>query len=179
MALDPYTNTYTDIDSNIFDSDDLVNEFWRVAEYLNNWVDSYQSIGTTITNERNIDLSGHIVNITPASGILQKLTIDADVEEVVLNFKERNDGDPFRIFLSLRFRSKTTVFTVSGPAGQTHAFGINRAEYSPSQVLADGYYTAFVVATYGATNGLMLTVYADNQEATEVGLDDILTVVQK
>ena len=56
-------------------------------------------------------------------------------------------------------------------------FGANRLEFKPAQINRDGYYTAVVIATYGATNGLMLKVFADNGEETVVETDDYLTAV--
>lgn len=178
MPLEPYTNTYVDIDGNIFDSDDLVNEFNRVAQYINTWAASVESIGTTNFYEETILFEQTVIIGSPSFGIIQKMDINEDAESVVINFIERETGDPYRIYMTLRFRSPDTTFTVSGPAAETHAFGLNRGSYSPSQqVSASGFYTAVVVATYGDANGVLINVYADNTEATDVETDDLLTAV--
>ena len=98
------------------------------------------------------------------------------ITEIAFNFLELADGDPQRIYLSLRFKSKSTTFTVGGPAGETHIFGVNQETYTPCQTEADGYYSAVVIATYGSTNGMMIQTFADNSEATAVGVDDVLSV---
>jgi hypothetical protein len=177
MALEQYTNTYTDIDSNIFDSDDLVAEFNRVAYYINLWAASVGSGGIINTFEQRITTNLDVVSGSPSNGILQKLIISNEVEEIAINFTSREEGDPYRIYISLRFQNKDSVFTVSGPSGETNMFAVNREEFSPSQVSAGGYYTAMLTATYGKDNGVMIGVFADNQEVTTVETDDTLTVV--
>jgi len=177
MALEKYTNTYTDINTNIFDSDDLVAEFGRVATFLNSWSQSINKIGTVTVVEERITILDTIFNVDPADGLLQSLKIADDVSNLSVIFDERTEeGDTYRVYLSLRFQNKSTTFTVNGPAGQTHLFGVNKISYLPSQVVADGFYTALVIATYG-TSGLLVNVFADNDEITAVSSDDILSTV--
>ena len=177
MALDQYTNTYTDVDNNVFDADDLVDEFERIADFINAWSESVGTGGIINTYEANVSIENNLIEGNPANGILQKFIVNDDVETMAVDFVAVGDGDPFRLYISLRFQNKDTVFTVSGPSGETHVFGVNRYEYSPSQVSADGFYTAMVIATYGKTNGLMIQVFADNSEADAVSANDALTVV--
>jgi hypothetical protein len=92
---------------------------------------------------------------------------------VNINFMPRADGDPYRIYVVLRFGSKETRYTVSGPAGSSSVFGVNQTEFMPSQAVKDERYAGSIIATYG-TDALHLQVYADNDEITEVGVDDIL-----
>ena len=178
MAVVPYTSTYTDIDTNIFDSDDLVNEFFRVAEFMNAWSQSIDSIGTVNVFTKNITIVNNIIAVAPLDGLIQSMIIADDVENIVVDFTEREEGETYRIYLTLRFQSKSTTFTVSGPAGTTHIFGLNAESFSPSQVSADGYFTAMVIATYG-TNGMMINVFADNSESASVSGNDIQSVVAK
>ena len=177
MALVPYTSTYTDIDTNIFDADDLLNEFNRVAEFINTWALSIESIGTVETYDEVVTITKDIVNGYPSNGTLQKLLVASDAEEFTIDFQPRGDGDPYRILMTIRCQNKDTRFRVSGPAGTTHVFGVNKSLFSPSQVIGSGYYTALVVATYGTT-GLFINVFADNTEASTVESNDILTAAQ-
>ena len=179
MALELYTNTYADVDYAIFDSDDLVEEFFRVASFINAWAESVSSIGTTIVHEETVLIEDTVVNGSPADGAIQKKIINSDVEHITINFTKRNDGDTYRIYMTLRFLNEDTTFSVSGPAGETHAFGVNKAIYKPSQVGVDGFYTAVIIATYGDANGVMINVFADNDEAVDVEGDDIQTAVAK
>jgi len=179
MALELYTSTYTDIDYTIFDSDDLVDEFFRVASFINAWAESVSSIGTTIVNEETILIDDTIVNGSPADGAIQKKIIGGSVEHITINFTKRNEGDTYRIYMTLRFLNKDTTFSVSGPAGETHAFGVNKAVYKPSQVGVDSFYTAVIIATYSDASGVMINVFADNDEAVDVEGDDIQTAVAK
>jgi hypothetical protein len=175
MSLVPYTNTYTDVDTNIMDSDDLVEEFWRVAEFMNTWANSTIGIGVTNTYEFFITEETDIINVSPVNGVLQKIIVGYDVDNFAVNLVEREEGSTYRVYVTLRFENPDTTFTISGPSGQTHVFGVNRSTLKPSQTQADGYYTAIIIATYGFSNGILVNVFADNEEATAVGADDILT----
>jgi|GEM_PF-4321308 len=172
MSLIPYTNTYVDIDGSIADSDDIVAEFDRVEAFIAAWSDSYQKIGITIVRKHTVPGDGDF-DIDPSQGFIQTLNIDAGVTDLNINFLSRSTGDPHRIYVVLRFGSKDTMYTVSGPAATTTVFGVNRQEYMPSQVNKDGKFAGSVIATYG-TDALHLQVYADNQETIEVGTDDVL-----
>jgi len=176
MALAPYTSTYTDINTNIMDSDDLVNEFLRIKTFLDEWSASIETIGTVNIHEETVTITETDIGVDPSDGLMQKRLIADNIESVAVAFGERADAATYRVYLSLRFQNKSTTFTVNGPSGQTHLFGVNRTEYVPSQEPADGYYTALVIATYG-TNGLIVNVFANNTEADEVDSDDILTAV--
>lgn len=172
MSLAPYTNTYTDIDGGIADSDDIVAEFDRLEAFINAWAESYQNIGTSFVTTHKIDGSGTF-DLDPAAGFIQSLVIDSGVENININFKARADGDPYRIYVTLRFRSKETRYTVSGPSGRTTVFGVNQGEYMPSQVSRDDAFAGAFIATYG-TDALSIQVYADNDEITLVETDDLL-----
>lgn len=171
MSLEPYTNTYTDTDGSIADADDIVNEFDRVEAFINAWSDSYESIGNTSVTEKTIITSD--TDIEPSIGLIQSIRIDPAVETVNFNILQRSDGDPYRIYIALRFGSLSTRFTVSAPASKSHIFALNQTPYSPSQVVQEGYYPAVMIVTYG-TDATHLQVYADNQEDTLITLDDIL-----
>jgi len=177
MALELYTNTYTDVDTNIMDSDDLVNEFWRVASFLNAWSDSIGSNGVIDVYEEFATVTDDIVNGDPANGIIQKFVITSALDAVSFNFTERAEGDPYRVYITLRFQNSATTFTVNGPAGETHAFGLNRTTYAPSQSSTEEFSSAMIIATYGKNNGLMINVFADNVEVTTVSGDDALSTV--
>jgi hypothetical protein len=172
MSLVPYTNTYTDVDGSIADSDDIVAEFDRVALFINAWIDSYELIGLTDVHVYNVTADGS-QTVNPAKGLVQAMHIDANVSLANINIKERASTDPYRLYLTLRFGSKSTQFTVSAPAGKSNVFGINQTPFSPSQVAYRGRYAATVIVTYG-TEGTHVQVYADNAEADSVGIDDIL-----
>jgi len=174
-ALVPYTNTYTDTDGTIADSDDIVAEFDRVAEFIGAWSDSFETIGVVDVHEYTVPFDGD-TDISPTTGLVQVVKVDASVVTVNLNIKARVAGDPYRIYLNLRFASKNTVFTVSAPGGQSHIFGLNQSIYSPSQVQIDGWYAGCVIVTYG-TDAAHIQVFADNPEGTIVALDDTLQLV--
>jgi len=174
MSLTPYTNTYTDTDGSIADADDIVAEFDRVATFINAWADSYESIGLTEVFKHTVLTDDtDILDIDPALGLVQTAIIDATVTEIDFNILDRASSDPYRVYLSLRFASKATTFTVSAPSGVTHVFGVNKSEYTCSQTVNKGYYVASVIVTY-ATNGLHIQVYADNPEEDAPTLDDAL-----
>lgn len=178
MALEPYTNTYVDIDTNIFDADDLVNEFWRVADYINAWAASIDSIGTVKVYRQIISYEQDIITGSPANGVIQHVNISRHASHVVFSLTGREEGDPYRIYMVLRFQNKNTTFSISGPAGQTHSFGVNRTVYSPCQTPnVNGFYTAAIIATYGGANGLFVNVFADNSESVDVEGNDILNAV--
>jgi hypothetical protein len=178
MSLTPYTSTYTDVTTNIFDSDDLLDEFDRIAEFMAAWIASYESIGIGVIDFNSGENVTNDVNVFPTSMINQRI-IDASVTTVNINFPKRSDGDPYRIYTVLRFVDKDTTFTVSGPAGSTHIFGVNREVYTPSQVEADGYYAATIMTTYSESGGVIINVFADNTEATAVDGNDVLTMGAK
>jgi len=177
MGLERYTNTYTDVDSNIFDADDLVEEFNRVAEYINAWAASIESIGTVSVYEQYITTESNVVTGSPSNSVVQQVVVNQELESIIVNFTERQEGDPFRVYMVLRFENKDTTFTVSGPSGQTHAFSVNKGSYRPCQTQTDGFYTAVVIATYGDAHGVFINVFADNDEIVDVENDDIQTVV--
>ncbi len=173
MTLIPYTNTYSDTDGTIADSDDIVNEFDRIALFISAWADSYQAIGATVVQVREIPFDESSHDIDPSDGLIQSFLIDAVVEDINFNFVAREDGDPYRIYVILRFASKETRYTVSGPAGSSSVFGVSQAEFLPSQVSKSGRYAGTIIATYGS-DALHLQVYADNTEDDVVGVDDTL-----
>jgi hypothetical protein len=176
--LEPYTSTYSDVDDSIFDADDLVNEFWRVAYFLNLWGGSIDAIGREDHYEEYIEIvEGELAEILPARGLNQRLEVEADVEEFEVNIGPHTVGAPFRVYIVIRCRSNDTRFTVTGPSGEGHVFGINRSLYMPSQVLGDGFYNASIICTFGATKGVMIQVHAGNPEETLVDFDDPLTAV--
>ena len=175
MALTPYTNTYTDTDGTIADADDIVAEFDRVEEFIRIWAGAYTSIGLTTVYTYTFDAI-YDYEINSGNGILQKLIVDEGVELFDINIKPREDGDPYRVYLSVRFRSKDTRFTVSAPVGISHVFGTNRVEFQPGQVISDGFYPAVIVITHG-TDAVHVQVFADNSEASSVGSDDTLQEV--
>ena len=175
MALEPYTSTYIDVANSVIDAQDLLAEFDRVAEYLNGWIQSYEGIGTqTVTYiDRIIDDDPIIRPL----GLIQQIIVSADLDRVDFNFAEREEGNPHRVYNVIRFESKSTVFTVNGPAGETHVFGRNKAVLSPSQVQADGYYCAVAMVSYSQNQGVFIQVFADNDESSDtVGGDDVLTI---
>ena len=172
MSLVPYTNTYTDTDGSIADSGDIVDEFDRVASFINAWVDSYETIGAIIVNEYNVGGDG-TVDVSPSLGFVQVIKTSAGVTEIDINIKARVDGDPYRIYLNLRFGAKTTTFTVNAPSGQSHVFGLNQSPYSPSQIVNKGWYAASVIVTYG-TGATHIQVFANNSETEPPTIDDIL-----
>ena len=172
MSLVPYTNTYTDTDGSIADSGDIVAEFDRVALFINAWADSYDSIGlTSVSKETVTDDGDH--DIEPSIGLVQAIRINADVSTVNFNIKARQDGDPYRIYMSLRFGASATRFTVSAPAGSSSVFSVNQDDFMPSLTSANGFYPATVIVTYGS-DSVHVQVFAHNNEATEVTIDDIL-----
>jgi hypothetical protein len=175
MTLVPYTNTYTDVDDSIADAVDIIAEFDRVALFINTWSDSYESIGLTNVNQYLVPGNSN-VDVDPALGVVQAMITDAVVEEVNVNIQDRNDGDPYRVYLSMRFGSNTTAFTVSAPAGDSHVFGINRTSFLPSQVANNGWYSAVLIVTYGTT-GIHVQVFADNRDTEAVDSDDMLQEV--
>lgn len=176
-ALEPYTSTYTDVDGSIMDADDLVSEFWRVAYYLELWGGVIDAIGQETSYDLHVEIvTGELAPIYPAKGLIQRLEVDAGVDNFQIVIKEHTVGAPYRVFIIVRCGSPNTRFTVSGPAQQTHVFGVNRTTYMPSQVITDGWYTATLICTYGAEAGVMVQVHAGNPEETEVTLDDMQTV---
>lgn len=174
MSLVPYTNTYTDTDGSIADADDIINEFDRVATFINTWADAYESIGLTeIVKHAVLSDDDGSLDIDPANGLVQTAIVDAVVTEIDFNILERTSDDPYRVYLSLRFASKATTFTVSGPTGKAQVFGVNKETYTCSQTVNNGYYSAAVIVTY-ATGGMHIQVYADNPETEAPGDDDVL-----
>ena len=173
MTLVPYTNTYTDTDGTIADSDDIVAEFDRLSVFIAAWADSYETIGVTNVQTYEVPFDELSYDIDPSNGFIQSLLIDAVVEDINFNFVAREDGDPYRVYVVLRFASKDTRYTVSGPAGSSSVFGVSQAEYLPSQASKDDKYAGTIIATYG-TDALHLQVYADNDETDAVGSDDPL-----
>jgi hypothetical protein len=177
-VLPPYTNTYADVDHSLMDADDLVNEFWRVAYFLELWSGSIDAIGQEDNFEVFIEIvEGELAEILPARGLIQRIEVEADVESFEIAIKEHTTGAPFRVYIVVRCRSKATRFTVSAPAGETHLFGLNRSTFMPAQEIGDDFYSAALLCTYGSENGLMVQVMAANVEATEVDYDDVLTAV--
>lgn len=174
MSLIPYTNTYIDTDGTIADAPDILAEFARVATFINAWADSYDSIGLTEINKYTV-LSDDTdtLDINPAYGLIQTAIIDATVTDIDFNILQRATGDPYRVYLSMRFASKATTFTVSAPTGVTHVFGVNKSTYTCSQIVNNGYYVSTLIVTY-ASNGLHIQVYADNPEEDAPTLDDAL-----
>ena len=176
--LEPYTSTYSDVDGSIMDATDLVNEFWRVAYYLDLWGGSIDAIGREDRYEEYIEIvEGELAEILPVRGLIQRLEVEADVEEFEVNIGPHTTGAPFRVFIIIRCRSKDTRFTVTGPSGEAHRFGLNRTIFMPGQVLGDGFYNASIICTYGSTNGVMVQVHAANPEETAVDFDDVMTAV--
>lgn len=176
MALEKYTNTYIDVEGNIADADDILEEFDRVAEFFNLWASSIDQIGSNKVFIDNSSAVGTTV-IDASNGSIQRKNIAADVDVLNIRVNSRQEGEPYRIHLVLRFASRLTTFTVSGPSGETHIFSRNSSPYSPGQTIADGWYPAVLVVTFGATNGCFISVFAENNEATGVGNDDVLTLV--
>lgn len=174
MSLTPYTNTYNDTDGTIADSGDIVAEFDRVSTFINAWADSYESIGLTeITKHAVLSDDTDVLDIDPANGLVQTAIIDATVTEIDFNVLNRATDDPYRVYLSMRFASKATTFTVSAPTGITHIFGVNQVPFTCSQTVNKGYYVSTLIVTY-ASNGLHIQVYADNAEEDAPTLDDAL-----
>ena len=177
-VIPPYTSTYTDVDHATFDAADLVAEFWRVAFFIELWSGSIDAIGREDNFEVHIEIvTGELAEILPARGLIQRIEVEADVENFEIAIKEHTTGAPFRVYITVRCRNKDTRFTISSPAGETHIFGLNRAVYMPSQEIGDGFYTAALLCTYGSEKGLMVQVMAANPEAAEVNYDDVLTAV--
>ncbi|MHC5061706.1 MAG: hypothetical protein ACYTFK_11560 [Planctomycetota bacterium] len=172
MSLEPYTNTYTDTDGNIADSGDILAEFDRVASFIDTWSASYESIGLTTVEEQVVGSNGNS-EIEPSAGIVQVMKVAASVSELNINVKAREAGDTYRVYVTLRFGSRSTAFTVSGPSGKTHVFGVNRETYQPSQVIDSGWYNAMLIITYG-TDGTHITVFANNSEGDSVSADDVM-----
>lgn len=176
--LIPYTSTYTDVDGTIMDADDLVNEFWRVAYFLELWGGSIDAIGQETNYDVYVEtVEGELAEILPARGLIQRLDVDVGVETFEIAIREHTVGAPFRIYITVRCGSPDTRFSIRGLSGQTHIFGVNRSNYMPSQVITDGFYTATLICTYGGTDGVMVQVNAGNPEETEVTGDDMLTAV--
>lgn len=177
-VLEPYTSTYTDVDGSIMDADDLVNEFWRVAYFLDLWGGSIDAIGRETSYDVYIEeVNGSLAEILPGRGLIQRLDVAAGVETFEIAIREHTAGAPFRIYITVRCMSPNTRFTIRAPAGQSHVFGVNRSTYMPSQVIADGRYTATLICTYGSEQGIMVQVHAANPEEAEVTLNDILQLV--
>jgi hypothetical protein len=177
-ALEPYTSTYTDVDGSIMDATDLVDEFWRVAYFINLWSGSIANLGQEDHYEEHIEIvEGELAEILPSNGLIQKLLVEADVEEFAVDFGVRESGDPYRIHVVVRCRNPDTLFTVGSPSGESHRFGLNRDVFQPSPVIGDGYYNAAIIATYSKNQGVMVQVYANNAEATTVDKDDVLNAV--
>ncbi len=176
--LPPYISTYTDVDHSIFDADDLVAEFWRVAFFINLWSGSIDALGKEDHFEVHIEIvEGELVEILPARGLIQRIQVEANVEDFVIKINEHTTGAPYRVYIVVRCLSKDTRFSVSSPSGEAHIFGINRTVYMPSQAIGNGFYTAALLCTYGADNGVMIQVMAGNSEEVAVDLDDVLTAV--
>jgi hypothetical protein len=185
--LEPYTSTYTDVDASVMDADDLVAEFYRVAEFLALWAGSIDAIGQEDHFEEFINIvTGQLAEVLPANGLIQRLMVDASVEEFTIQIGQHETGDPFRVFISIRCASPDTVFRLSVPTLQTHVFGVLREQfefftlsepYQPSAIIGDGYYGAMVICTYGSEAGVMVQVFAHNPEVTEVTFNDVLTAV--
>jgi hypothetical protein len=160
------------------DAKDLVDEFWRVAYFIELWAGSIDAIGREDNFEVHIVIvEGELAEILPLRGMIQRIEVEADVESFEIAIKEHVAGAPFRIYITVRCRSKETRFTISTPSGEAHLFGINRTTYMPSQEIGDGFYTASLLCTYGSEKGLMVQVMAANTEADEVDYDDVLTTV--
>lgn len=179
-ALEPYTSTYTDVDGSIIDADDLVNEFWRVSDFLMLWSGSIEAIGREDHYEEFVTIvTGQLAEILPQNGLIQRLEVDASVQSFEVNIKQHEVGDPYRVYITIRCRSKNTRFTVETPAKESHVFGINRSEYMPAQVIGDGFYTATIICSYSQNTGVMVQVMAANLEEEAIDFDDVLTVVPK
>lgn len=177
-VLEPYTSTYTDVDGSIMDADDLVNEFWRVAYFLELWGGAIDAIGQETSYEVYVEeVEGELAEILPARGLIQRLEVAADVEQFEVAIREHTAGAPYRVFITIRCRSAATTFTIRSPAGQSHIFGVNRRVLKPSQVITDGFYTAQIICTYGSEEGVMIQAFSANTEETEVNADDQLTLV--
>jgi hypothetical protein len=177
-GLEPYTSTYNDVDGSTIDASDLVNEFYRVAYYLNLWGGAIGAIGKDTSYETYIEkVEGELAEILPARGLIQRLDVAAGVNEFEVAIREHTDGAPFRVYTTIRCLNKDTRFMVRAPSGQSHVFGVNRTTYMPSQVIADGAYTAAIICTYGAEEGVMVQVFAANPEEGSVDKNDILQLV--
>ena len=177
-ALTPYTSTYTDVDGGIMDADDLVNEFWRVAYFIDLWSGSIDAIGRDTSYDIYVEkVSGQLAPIYPQRGLIQRLDVDATVDQFTVAIQPHETGDPYRVYISIRCRSKDTRFTVSGPSGEGHVFGINRSLYMPSQVVGDGFYNASIICTHSQNTGVMIQVQAANPEEELINYDDIQTAV--
>jgi hypothetical protein len=176
--LEPYTSTYTDVDGSIMDADDLVNEFYRVAYYLNLWGGVVDAIGRDEETEVYVEIvEGELAEILPANGYIQRLEVAADVDTFEVAIRDHTEGAPFRVYIIIRCLNKDTRFTVSAPSGNSHTFGVNRTTYMPSQVIADGFYAASILCTYGSEDGVMVQIHAANPEETEVTENDVLQLV--
>lgn len=177
-ALEPYTSTYSDVDGSIMDADDLVNEFWRVAYYLDLWGGSIDAIGQETRYDTYVEVvEGELAEILPQRGLIQRLEVGAGVETFTVKINEHATGAPYRVYLTIRCANKDTRFSLSVPSGQTHVFGINRTSYMPSQVLGDGWYNATIIITYSQNTGVMVQVNAANPEEEEVTFDDMQQLV--
>jgi len=177
-ALEPYTSTYTDVDGSVMDADDLVNEFWRVAYFLELWGGSIDAIGQEVRYDTYVEeVEGELAEILPARGLIQRLEVEADVESFEIAIKEHNAGDPYRVYIVVRCRSKDTRFTITVPSGQSHVFGVNRTVYMPAQVLGDGFYNASLIVTYSQNTGVMVQVHAANDEEAAIDYNDIQQLV--
>lgn len=175
-VLEPYTSTYTDVDGSIMDADDLVNEFWRVAYFLELWGGAIDAIGQETRYDVYVEIvEGELAEILPARGLIQRLEVAADVETFEIAIREHTAGAPYRVFVTVRCRSADTRFTIRAPSGQSHVFGVNRSILMPSQVITDGFYTAQLICTYGSENGVMIQAFSGNPEETTVDLNDQLT----
>lgn len=186
MTLEPYTSTYQDVADSIVDAEDLVAEFWRVSYFINLWAGSIVAIGQEDDFTVYIEIvEGELAEIIPSNGLIQRFEVAADVEEFTLEVKKRVDGDPFRVYATIRCLSADTRFVLSVPGGEAHVFGLNHApldpvqRYRPSQVITDGFFTSTVIMTYGSEEGVMVQVHGANPEESEVNYDDVLTAVPK
>jgi len=184
-ALEPYTNTYTDVADSIMDADDLVAEFWRVAYFLALWGEGVEAIGRKDEYTLYIEeIEGQLAEILPARGLIQRLEVSYDTEQFEVSIQPHTVGAPFRVYIVIRCANPNTRFTVSAPAGESHVFSVQRTQqefqstaerFMPSQVIADGWYTATVIVTYGSEKGVKVIVHSANPEEEVVDFNDVLS----
>ena len=172
MSLTPYTRLYDTTDGSFVDHQDILDEFDRIQTFIEAWTNAYNAIGATSGHVITPDVTEE-VEIFPINGLLQTMTVASSATDIDIKIHPRGTEQTHRVYVTARFRSKSTTFTVTGPDG--HVFGINRYTYLPGQVVSDGFYNAVLIITYGSS-GTFVQVYAGNPEATSVDSDDVLSV---
>lgn len=175
QPLQPYTRTYSDVEGETMDADDLRNEFLRVAEFMELWGAAIEASSESVTATVYVtEVTGEVAEIIPERGLIQRLEVAGDVDHFDIIFTPHTTGAPYRTYVSIRCRSADTTFSITGLNQETHLFGVNREVYGVSQTEVDGFFSATLILTMSRGTGVLAQIHARNPEEDQVDYNDIL-----